>query len=343
MSRVNLKYFYWEDSKLWVYLIFFFLVKLIKLLILIKENIQILLLLIHLNTLFSLPLIFLFKNRCWSVLILYFVFQKIGRILLEFGYRFFYFNSDYLIQIGLLLKLGLLPLIWWFPFFLKNNNWFNFFFFNTLKKISLFYLISYYVINEWLFWIIVSGFSLFFMFIHSLNFSKNKSIKVFFSWRSLLDGIFFIWLSQVNFFLFLIVFIIYRFIQLKISLVFFFSLEKKITWNGYSLKFIQYKKLGILKGLLLILLLIGFPTFVIFLFKIRLIYHISPLFKSCYWFLLFFFFVSMLQRLIYMKLFFQFLVKIDNCKFSKYHYSFLFSLLIFFFFNFFFFFFLWLC
>jgi len=339
MLQVKLNYFYWEDTKIWVYFIFFFLVNFINFRFFFREKIKMLLILLHLSTLFSLPLIFLFKNSNWSFLILYFVFQNCGSIILEFGYSFFYFNSDYLIQIGLLLKLGLFPFLWWFPFFLKKNNWFNFFFFKTLNKISLYYLLSFHLTKEWNFFIVILISSLVGMWIRIKNILKKKSFKLFLRWRSLIDRVFFTWLTQINLLHYITFYFIYIFIQLIISLIFFFSFEKNVVKNQFFFKWSQQKKANILLGILSIFLLIGFPTFIIFLFKIGLVTSLTPLFNNyIYWFFFFFFFY-LCQRLIYMKVFFNFLVSLEKINFAKYHVSFFFFFINIKFFNFFFFFF----
>jgi hypothetical protein len=74
------------------------------------ENSKFIMILFHLNTLVSVLLLLQSKKQRNSVLY-YFVFQAIGRLVIEVGFTVVFFFPHLLILMGVLLKLGVLPLV----------------------------------------------------------------------------------------------------------------------------------------------------------------------------------------------------------------------------------------
>jgi NADH:ubiquinone oxidoreductase subunit 2 (subunit N) len=222
-----------------------------------------------------------------------------GRIFIELGYSFYFFSKDVLIYFGILLKLGIFPFIWWLPRFLKNKNWSNFFFFNILNKIPLLYLFrkkrSYFT-NIW--FIIILIFGVFGLLFSSIKISGIKKIKNFLGWASIIDTVFFCWLSIFDKKSFFLCYLIYRIIYLIISIRFYFCL------NSFNLKLqSNFNNNLFVFSSVLILIKIGFPPFLPFLNKYILILKVSRIFKLN--FIYFFFFISLIQRLLYLYLFFK--------------------------------------
>lgn len=257
--RAYQNYFFFEDKKTWTWILFFFLLVFSKLVIINIENINFFILFLHLNTFFSLPLIFLF-NQSWVLLLKYFLFQRLGSLLIEFGYMLNYSFSDYIIVVGLLLKLGLLPFFWWFPNFLRNNNWFKIFIFKTFQKFPILYFIGFYFHRRVILLNTILYFALFYMGLF-LILNRNNNLKYLIGWRSLIDSAFFCWVARINKKLFIYLFLLYIFVYILISFCFFFrwkeipqELNKNQLLNS-SLFFF---------GSFLILLLAGFPPFFLF-------------------------------------------------------------------------------
>jgi NADH:ubiquinone oxidoreductase subunit 2 (subunit N) len=281
--------------------------KILKFLFLCLEKIKLLIILLHLKTLGCLPIIFLF-NSSWKFLVQYFIFQVLGRVFIEIGYSFLYFWNDLFIFIGILLKLGLLPFFWWFPSFLKKKNWRNFFFFNTLKKIPLFYFIRLNFPKNFMLniFFLILGLGFLGLFISSKKIVGLKKIKMFLGWVSILDGVFFCFLIFFDKNSFFVVYLIYTIIYFLIRLRFFFCL-KTFKIENFSFKFSSIKNFIFFFCFFLLFLKIGFPPFFPFLYKVLLVSNISKIFRLN--FLYFFFFVNLFQAIIYLFIFFKILKK----------------------------------
>lgn len=302
-------YFFLEDSKKVVWRLFFLFCVFSKVIILSLENLKFLVLFLHFKTFFCLPLIFLF-NASWGYLVNYFVFQSLGRILVEFGYVVNYCFSDYFVLFGLFLKLGIFPFLWWFPSFMQNNNWFNFFFFQTIKKFPIFILAGLHLHKEINAFFLVVLLSLagviFFLNLQGFTYYLGAEgfIKGVLAWRALVDTCFFCWVILIRKFNFIYLFFFYRFLYLIIRTCFSTSNTKK------SLNSICFGRLSgiyfFFLGLILVFFLIGFPPLFPFLIKLELSFSYMVCFNS-YLLVLCFFLVSLIQGIYYLRLFFFFL------------------------------------
>lgn len=330
MVKIFLKSTYWEDSKLISYVLFFISVNLVNLIIFSSEKINFMIIFLHLKTFFSLPLIFLYKNN-WSVLIHYFFFQLIGRMLVEVGYSFYYFSSEILVFAGLLLKLGVFPLVWWYPPFLKKKNWINFFFFKTLNKFPILWILGWvWIENMFLIFKIVILFRIIGLRFSTIKFRGFRNIKFFLGWVSIIDTVFFVWLIQIKSGLFCMLFILYTILYFLLRGCFFFSIEKKISFLNSSLNSKLQASGAFILGRLMVLFLIGFPPLLPFYIKFSIISGIFPM--GNFVFVCYFFIISLIQALFYLKVFFSVLKKKSFFFFQKIHSKILFFIWFFFFF-----------
>jgi len=119
----------------------------------------------------------IFQN--FTNMFLYFFYQIIGSLIIFCG---FLFKIKILFVLGVLLKLGVFPLIVWIPILLSSLDWFSFFFLMVLKKIPLFYLVYSLASGKKFVWIflitILQG-------VLGLFFSKNN-FKIFLCWSSVI-------------------------------------------------------------------------------------------------------------------------------------------------------------
>lgn len=330
--RLQLKKRFWEDSKKWRCIIFFFLAKFCKFIIISRENYNLIMIFLHLKTIFSLPFIFLFKEN-WESLIQYLVFQLVGRVFVEIGLRFTYFFSNFLVGLGILIKLGKFPFLWWFPLFLKKKNWFNFFFFKTFNKFPLIYLWSNIGINlleKLILSVVVLG-AVLGMWFRRRHVSNKFKIKYLLGWASIIDTSFLCWLRLENLEMFSLVFCIYTLMYLFFRLIFYFLIKKKKKVS--SIFFKKKNSFFFFLGRIIFLFFVGFPPLFPFLFKFFLIRNFFL--KKKYGFILLFFFISLLQSFVYLKVFLLLMKK------KKSYMQMSISLFYFSFFFFFFFFFFW--
>lgn len=89
---------------------------------------------------FSIIPLLLISNSGGIRAISYFFFQALGTICFLWGGWFFVKVS--LVEIGLCIKMGLVPLGFWFPFLVSSLGWDTIFILTTLKKLPLLYFFN---------------------------------------------------------------------------------------------------------------------------------------------------------------------------------------------------------
>lgn len=211
------------------------------LLALITKNLYCTWIRVELKFLSVLPLILQkYKNSVYY----YFIFQLIGSLMLIFSFTIFF--SIYIFIFSLLLKLGLFPLYWWFPYIVRKSSWYLILLISTLKKFVYIYFLSIVKINPQLFYFILFSLwgGVFFIF-----FNSSLNIKQFLGWLSLIERglVILLYFSRGLIFYLLLYF------------TFFFLLCLNLVYN-------QYSSVG-----LLCILFSGFPPFFSFFYKRRLI------------------------------------------------------------------------
>jgi len=222
--------------------------------------------------------------------------------------------------LGVLLKLGVFPLIVWIPILLSSLDWFSFFFLMVLKKIPLFYLVYSLASGKKFVWIflitILQG-------VLGLFFSKNN-FKIFLCWSSVIKRSLICLVFLINPFYGWVYFFFYGILMFLICYKSSarnkdFSFLK--TWKNSNL---SKRKILITKFFLLILA--GFPPFFGFLKKFFFINSFKMLkffeeilkfefFTKNYFFLIFLSFLILLKVCAYIKFFIQKILYILNNRF----------------------------
>jgi len=112
---------------------------------------------------------------------LYYFFSMVGSLLMLFS---FLSKLQIFLFLGLLIKLGIFPLLIWVPTVLFNLKWLKLFFVLILKKLPLFYLLYTLFSKNNCTWIFVISIIL---GIFGL-FSSSKNFKLFFCWSSVVKS-----------------------------------------------------------------------------------------------------------------------------------------------------------
>jgi len=184
---------------------------------------------------------------------LYYFFSMVGSLLMLFS---FLSKLQIFLFLGLLIKLGIFPLLIWVPTVLFNLKWLKLFFVLILKKLPLFYLL-YTLFSKnnctWIFVIriILGIFGLF---------SSSKNFKLFFCWSSVVKSGFISIIFLKNPFWGWVFYFIYLILGLFICFLKYLKKSDKIFFSKPK------PKIFLLKVFLLILA--GFPPFFGFLKKV---------------------------------------------------------------------------
>lgn len=216
---------------------------------------------IELNQLFFLFFIRLFFLTKIETIIKYFIIQRITSIILIIA--LILFKNDFFILIVLFLKLGLIPLHSWILNMIKSMELFSYFVLLTIQKIQLLLV----------FLLVIKTYSSQFSIILIILFSYTIIIKETFGKK-------FFFFSSMNFF-FLFVLLSYFSLSLRFSFwlcysFFFFFLLSSFLISNFT--FFLFKNKILIS--LLLLVIIGFPPFPIFFFKINII---NFFFKDILW------------------------------------------------------------
>jgi len=235
----------------------------------------------------TIRLIFYFKARkSEGVSQIYFLIQRFRGLIILAGISWKF--NNYLILIGLFIKLGLFPFFWWFPIVVKGLEWRAIFLISVLGKGFVFYLVRFFFYS--LGFIYLCCFVRVMVCILGLFWFSLK-LKYLLSWSSIIDTVFIVILS-VNYFdaalkYFINYGILFFFICLCMRSYSFFSS------NYFVLKF-RWVSFIVLTGL---------PIFTGFIYKIILV---SSLLSYKYLFLSNFLLVFsigivlFIQRLVYL-------------------------------------------
>nr|YP_010852730.1 NADH dehydrogenase subunit 2 [Philagra albinotata]WGL39470.1 NADH dehydrogenase subunit 2 [Philagra albinotata] len=112
---------------------------------------------IEINMISFLPLIYNKINYYSSESSMkYFIIQSMSSSMLLMGvilssFEFLYLNNSFLIMVSLMIKLGCAPFHFWLPGVMEGLNWINCLLLSTWQKIALLFLLSYIMINLFIF------------------------------------------------------------------------------------------------------------------------------------------------------------------------------------------------
>jgi len=275
----------------------------IQCIILLRKNLFFLWVCIELNMFIVLGMLrnytFVKRFNSWLVIIWYFILQVVGRFLLFIG--FVKIKFYWLLFLGILLKIGFFPLLYWVVYLYKSIKWLDIFVLGYLRKIGLLRVLKQLLNNSGS---IKQSFIVIFLFRYIIRligiYYKINNLKLLTGWSSLNK------LSIIIFFSFIKNLIALKMLYYYGLVFFFFCLLMNNIKEDKLLNIVKYLKNNhslIYKILFqrLFLIFVGLPPFIIFLIKVVIMFWICNI-SSIPLFILFSI-IIFIQILIYVKVF----------------------------------------
>lgn len=231
------------------------------------------------------------------IIIWYFVIQVLRRFFIFIGFLKYKFIMS--LYIGILLKIGFFPLLYWVVYIYKKIPWIDIFVIGYLRKVGLFILFRKFIIKYGLY----KKFFFFVLFISYILrlvgiYSRIKNLKILAGWSSLKNFsiLFFLNiynsnLSIVLFFLYGIIFLYFCKFMNNLNISSLVELNKLLMFKLNLVNFIKF--------CIIFFFFLGLPPFIIFFIKIIFTFFLREILDL--WFIIFLILIILFQILVYIK------------------------------------------